>query len=99
MEVTVERALPDPQTARFTASRSRLSVAVGVLVGGVQVLGLVREHLDLDGWLVEGTAGLDLATLGYVVVALFVLVWLAEVLVWRFGGLEARWAAAVEHAG
>jgi high-affinity nickel-transport protein len=38
-------------------------------------------------------AGLDLAYVGYAIVALFVLTWAIALGVWRFARIEQRWSA------
>jgi high-affinity nickel-transport protein len=41
------------------------------------------------GWL----QGIDLNTLGFLIVGMFVVTWLVAVLVWRYGRIEEKWAA------
>src|SRR5206468_4170470 len=60
-----------------------LSAGVALLVGGVELAGLV--------W--HGAAGLDLNAIGFAVVALFALTWLVALAVWRLGRLEERLGA------
>jgi high-affinity nickel-transport protein len=38
---------------------------------------------------------LDLNMLGFLIVGLFVVTWLVAVLVWRYGRIEEKWAAAL----
>ncbi|HEY3019533.1 MAG TPA: hypothetical protein VGJ32_05035 [Solirubrobacteraceae bacterium] len=60
-----------------------LSAGVALLVGGVELAGLVWER----------AAGMDLNAIGFAVVALFVLTFAVAAAVWRFGRLEERWEA------
>jgi high-affinity nickel-transport protein len=76
-----------------------LSVAVAFLVGGIEVVGLISTELHLHGWFGDAMANFDLNTAGYLIVALFVVVWLVAFAVWRFGRVEARWEAAAQAAG
>lgn len=68
-----------------------LSVAVAFLVGAVEIVGLLSSQLHLQGWLGATLAGIDLNTVGFIVVGLFVTVWVLAVSVWKLGNVEARW--------
>ena len=61
-----------------------LSVAVALLIGGLELL----EVLDVP-------TGIDLNLAGYLVVGLFVLTWTLSLAVWRFGRIEDRWSATL----
>lgn len=70
-----------------------LSVAVALLIGTVELLGLLADKLHLHGpfWAWIGT--LDLNTLGFAIVGLFVATWIIALLVWRFARIEEKWTA------
>ncbi|MBE8475048.1 Nickel transporter NicT [Streptomyces justiciae] len=70
-----------------------LSVAVALLIGTVELLGLLAEKLDLHGPFWTWIAGLDLNTLGFAVVGLFVLTWIVALVVWKAGRIEEKWTA------
>jgi len=61
-----------------------LSVAVALVVGSIELLGV----LDVIG-------DINLNLVGYVVVGLFVLTWALALGVWRYGRIEERWSTAV----
>ncbi|UMP03428.1 HoxN/HupN/NixA family nickel/cobalt transporter [Amycolatopsis sp. EV170708-02-1] len=69
-----------------------LSVAIALLIGGHQLVGLLAERLHVTDGPPAWIAGLDLGTLGFVIVGMFLLTWIAAVTVWRFGKVEQRWA-------
>ncbi|MGY6653581.1 Nickel transporter NicT [Amycolatopsis sp. TRM77291] len=69
-----------------------LSVAIALLIGGYQLVGLLAERLHLTDGPLAWIAGLDLGTLGFAIVGMFLLTWLAAVAVWRVGKVEQRWA-------
>ncbi|WP_060885846.1 HoxN/HupN/NixA family nickel/cobalt transporter [Streptomyces caniscabiei] len=71
-----------------------LSVAVALVVGTVELLGLVAEKARLHGTFWDGVAALDLNTVGYVVVGLFLATWAVALLVWRFARIEEKWTAS-----
>ena len=71
-----------------------LSVAVALIVGTAELLGLLTEQMGWHGGFWDWVAGLDLNAVGFLIVGLFVLTWLAAVLIWRFGRIEQRWSPA-----
>ena len=70
-----------------------LSVAVALLIGGIELLAVLADELSLTGGLWDLVTGIDLNLIGYLVVALFVLTWTIAVAVWRLGRIEERWSA------
>jgi high-affinity nickel-transport protein len=70
-----------------------LSVAVALIVGTIELLGLAAGELGLHGGFWDAVSQIDINTLGYLIVGLFVATWAAALLVWRFGGIEERWSA------
>lgn len=72
-----------------------LSVAVALLIGTVELLGLLTERFGLHGPFWGWISGLDLNILGYAVVALFVATWVVALLVWRFGRIEEKWTTGL----
>jgi high-affinity nickel-transport protein len=69
------------------------SVAVALVVGGIEALGLLAGHFHLQGRFWELVARLDdnFGTLGYFIVALFALSWIVSIAVYkwrRFDQLE-----------
>jgi high-affinity nickel-transport protein len=79
-----------------------LSVAVALLIGTVELLGLLAGQLGWRGGFWGWVSGLDLNMVGFVVVGIFAITWGAALLVWRLGHFEARieekWTPAVERA-
>ena len=70
-----------------------LSVAVALIVGTTELLGLAAGELGLKGGFWRAVAQVNINTLGYVIVGLFVATWAIALLVWRFAGIEERWSA------
>jgi high-affinity nickel-transport protein len=70
-----------------------LSVAVALLIGTVELLGLLADRLDLHGPFWDWIAGLDLNVLGFVVVGLFLAAWVLALVVWKLGRIEEKWTA------
>lgn len=63
-----------------------LSVAVALVVGSIELLQVATGR----------PLALDLSSLGYAIVGLFVLTWACSVAVWKGGRIEERWRGYVE---
>jgi high-affinity nickel-transport protein len=72
-----------------------LSVAIALGIGSIELLTVFAEKLSLTGGLWDVVAGLDLNSVGYIVVGLFVATWALALAVWHFGRIEQRWGADV----
>jgi high-affinity nickel-transport protein len=70
-----------------------LSVAIALVIGTVEIGGLLASRLSLTGPFWVWFEGIDLNALGLVIVGLFVATWVAAVFVWRVGRIEERWSA------
>ncbi len=71
-----------------------LSVAVALLIGSIELLGLFAGQLGWRGPFWDWLGGLDLNTVGFVVVGMFALTWALALLVWRYGRIEEKWTPA-----
>ncbi|MFL9886431.1 HoxN/HupN/NixA family nickel/cobalt transporter [Paraburkholderia agricolaris] len=62
-----------------------VSVIVAVVIGGIEALGLIAGQLKLQGpvWDAIGTLNDNFGTLGYIIIGIFVLSWIASVLIYR----------------
>jgi len=62
-----------------------VSVIVAVVIGGIEALGLLADQLKLQGpvWDAIGTLNDNFGTLGYIIIAIFVVSWIASVLIYR----------------
>jgi high-affinity nickel-transport protein len=67
-----------------------VSVIVAVLIGGVEVLGLIADKFGLSGglWDVVGDLSQHFGLLGYLIVGVFALSWMASVLIYRLKGYD-----------
>jgi len=68
-----------------------LSVAVALIIGTVELLSIVQSEFNLSGPFWDSVAGVDLGTIGYVIVTLFVVTWAVSYGVWKLGRIEERW--------
>jgi nickel/cobalt transporter (NiCoT) family protein len=67
-----------------------VSVAVAVLIGGIEALGLVGGQLGLSGWFWDGVGGLNdnFGDIGFIVIGVFIVTWIVSVVVYRYKGLD-----------
>jgi high-affinity nickel-transport protein len=73
-----------------------LSVGICFLVGGIETLGLIStevKSLSGAGGFWGFMRNFNLNAAGFAIVGLFIVTWIAAVLVWRFGRIEERWGA------
>ena len=85
----------------YNLTVTALSVAVALIIGTIELLSIAADQLRLRGGFWDWVTGIDLNSVGYIVVALFVATWAVALAIWRFGRLEERWAlpgSSPEHA-
>ncbi|MGA8016060.1 MAG: HoxN/HupN/NixA family nickel/cobalt transporter [Candidatus Dormiibacterota bacterium] len=75
-----------------------LSVAVALLIGSIELSGLLASEFNLGGPFWGYVANFNINQAGFIIVALFALTWAVALLVWRFGHIEQRWEAARQRA-
>src|SRR5579883_3094777 len=67
-----------------------VSVLVAVLIGGIEALGLLADHMNLEGpfWSFIGALNGHFGSLGYLIIAIFVGSWLVSIAVYRLARLD-----------
>ncbi len=75
-----------------------LSVVVAMLIGTIELFGLLAQELNLSGGMSSFFQNFNINTAGFVIVALFVVTWVVALAVWRFGRIEERWGTAAARA-
>jgi len=78
----------------YNITTTSLSVAIALLNGTVELLQVLVGELNLHGWFFNALAALDFESLGYAIVALFVVGWALSVLIWKFRRMEERWGTS-----
>lgn len=95
MHVAYGWALGEPvRRLYYNVVVTGLSVAVALLVGGLQLLGVLADRLALHGAFWDAVAGVDLDVVGYGLAGLFVAAWAVALTAWRLGGRTAPEAGA-----
>jgi nickel/cobalt transporter (NiCoT) family protein len=67
-----------------------VSVVIAVIVGGVEVLGLLADRFDLHGGLWNAVTSLNdnFGALGYLVIGVFAVSWIVSILLYRLNGYD-----------
>ncbi|GAA1887892.1 HoxN/HupN/NixA family nickel/cobalt transporter [Streptantibioticus ferralitis] len=68
-----------------------LSIAVALIIGGIELLGLIGDKLSLTGPFWDSVGSIDLNTVGFWIVGLFVVTWAVALAVWKFARVEEKW--------
>ncbi len=75
-----------------------LSVAVALVIGTIELGGLIASELNLSGSFWNWFENIDINFLGFAIVGMFVATWAIALSVWRFGRIEERWSTHLEDA-
>lgn len=75
-----------------------LSVAVAVVIGSIELIGMLASELHLSGSVFSFAAGVNINSAGFVVVGLFVATWVVAVAVWHLLGIEDRFGGDGDRA-
>jgi nickel/cobalt transporter (NiCoT) family protein len=74
----------------YNMSITLVSVVVALIVGGVEAVGLFRDKLNLQGgiWELFGTLNENVGNLGFLIIAVFIMSWIASILLYRLKGFD-----------
>ena len=75
----------------YNITVTSLSIVVALAIGTVELLQVLSARLELSGGFWDWLNGLDFETLGYFVVALFLVMWAGSVSIWKLRRIEDRW--------
>jgi high-affinity nickel-transport protein len=76
----------------YNITVTALSVAVALLIGTIELLGILSDKLSITSGPVAWLGGLDLNRVGFAIVGLFVVTWVVALGIWRYGRIEERWS-------
>jgi high-affinity nickel-transport protein len=77
----------------YNVTITGLSVAIALIVGTIELLGLAVDQLGLRGGFWDWISQININTIGYVIVGLFVATWAIALTAWRVLHIEERWGA------
>jgi len=69
-----------------------LSVAVALGIGSIELVGVAHDHLGLTDPVSDWIAGLNLNSVGSIIVGTFVAVWAVAIAYWKIARVEHRWS-------
>ena len=72
-----------------------LSIGAAFIIGTIEILGVLTSEVHLQGTFWDLMANFNINVAGFCIAGLFVAVWAAALVYWRFGNVEARWTAGV----
>jgi nickel/cobalt transporter (NiCoT) family protein len=70
-----------------------LSVAVALVIGTIELAGLLAEKIGMHGSFWTGLENININTLGLIIVGLFVATWTVALATWHFARIEEKWEA------
>ncbi len=79
----------------YNITVTALSVAVAAIIGVATLGSMLAETLHVVSGPLAWLAGLNLEYVGYGIVALFVVAWVASLAIWKLGRIEERWSAGL----
>jgi high-affinity nickel-transport protein len=82
----------------YNMTITALSVAVALIIGVIELGGLLAEELGVTSGPLAWLGTLDLNVVGYGIVALFVLTWVVALTVYRKARIEEKWSAGLRGA-
>jgi len=77
----------------YNITVTALSVAVALIIGGIEIIGLLSEKAGITTGPLAAIAGVDLEYVGYGIVLLFFVTWALAVTIWKVGRIDERWSA------
>jgi nickel/cobalt transporter (NiCoT) family protein len=72
-----------------------LSIGAAFIIGTIEILGILTTEVHLRGTFWSLVANFNINVAGFCIAGLFVTVWAVALSYWKWGNVEARWAAGV----
>jgi high-affinity nickel-transport protein len=79
----------------YNITITALSVAVALIIGTIELVSIMTDKLAITSGPIAWIGGLNLNSVGFFIVGLFVLTWVVALAVWRFAKIEDKWAAGL----
>jgi high-affinity nickel-transport protein len=77
----------------YNITITAISVAVALVIGTVELIGVLADRLDITTGPLAAIADIPLDYAGYAIVALFFIAWAVALAIWRYGRIEEKWSA------
>jgi high-affinity nickel-transport protein len=93
MNVAYRWAFASPvRKVYYNLAITGLSVAVAMIIGSIELIGVAHDHLGLSNPVTDWISGLNLGNVGFIIVGVFAAVWTIAIAYWRLGRVEHRWS-------
>lgn len=79
----------------YNLTITSLSVVVALVIGTQEVVSVLAQRFGITSGPIAWVGGIDFGDLGFVIVGLFVLIWVAALLIWRYGRIEEKWSGSL----
>jgi high-affinity nickel-transport protein len=66
---------------------------VALVIGTIELGGIIAAQLGAQGSFWSGLENININTLGFIIVGMFVATWVFALAVWRLCRIEERWGA------
>jgi nickel/cobalt transporter (NiCoT) family protein len=76
----------------YNIAITSLSVAVALIIGTVELSGLIFQKLNLSGGFWTWWENININLVGFIIVGLFLATWAIALSWWRLGHVEERWS-------
>jgi high-affinity nickel-transport protein len=85
-------ALSEPvRKVYYNLTLTAMSVAIALIVGSIELLGVLVGQLGWTGGAWDWVGDVDLNIVGFVVVGVFVATWIVALVVWKYAHVEEKW--------
>jgi len=75
-----------------------LSIAVALVIGVIEIVSILADKAGIESGPIRAIADIDLNNVGFVIVGLFVVTWIAAIVYWKVGKVEQRWSVGGREA-
>lgn len=96
MGIAYEWAFHKPvRKVYYNLAITALSVTVALLIGSIEIIGVLHDNAGWVNPVTDWITGLDLDYVGFIIVGLFVVVWAAAVTYWNVAKVDESWGEIV----
>jgi high-affinity nickel-transport protein len=83
----------------YNMTITSVSVVVAILVGGLEVLGLIGDQFKMQGsfWAMIGAVNDNFGLLGFGIIGIFVVSWILSIAIYRLNRYDSIEVAASNH--
>lgn len=77
----------------YNLTVTALAVIAALIIGVIELAQVLSEELGMKGSFWAWLQAIDFGTLGFILVALFIVAWIVSIAVWKWMKIEERWSA------